>query len=620
MNIFEWEVEHVRRFGSAEGLIARGRTWTNIELHAAACNVGWALHELGLMPGDRVAILLSNSAELYVACSAVWMAGGVTVVLGDRPQAEYEQLFRHCDAAFVVSDSAGSRSPGEFAVVRDVVVSNLRSKETMPWPELAKPFDGASFVPAPRNAGDPAQICYTSGTSGAPRAIVYTHGSTIAHIRTRIAHHSDSEKPRVVLVALPPTAFGARLITTRLAGRFCYVLHEQFSPRDVFEAIQRHCVNDLPLVPAMAEQLAAWHIDDKADLSSLEIVNLGGAHVPARLVSSLHAHLSRRRTAHSSSHRDSPGLTIRVVYGMTEAGGTIARTSNGGDGLVGRVEPGVEVRIVNGKGNCGSPQEMGEIEVRTPFAATAYFNDPQASEEVFRHGFVRTGDLGYLRNGELYVLGRVKEVIIQGGENIYPNEIANVVRLMHGVSDCAVVGAPDALLGEAAVACVVLSSAQMSAQEVRRHCRGFLNSRKLPAYVLFLDELPRNRAGKIDTTVLRNIVSEHLSCTATDNNLVSELCAGNAEQRATMIAGAIRRVLHEVMEEASSNVGDDDATFGEWGLTSLDAVEFAYRLGRQFGTTISPTLMYSHPTVSALTKHIAKVWRPDGGMTDELHR
>jgi acyl transferase domain-containing protein/acyl-CoA synthetase (AMP-forming)/AMP-acid ligase II/thioesterase domain-containing protein len=608
MNAARWDVEHARRYGNEIGLILGADSWSNADLHDQACRLARALVEFGVEPGARVAIVLPNSRELYVACSAAMMAGGVVVVLPSASEPELASMFAHCEPSVILAPAPlPAAGMWEGSRVR-IVTSNAA-----PAPASEVCFDDlirhSSRLqnPIERSAADPAQLCFTSGATGRPKAVVYTHGGIDLFWRARAAATGNLDVRRVVLVGIPPTAFGSRFIGMRAIANYQYVLLSPFDPFRALDAIERYGVNELPLVPTMAEQLAACALERRGDISSLRAINIAGAHVSSSLIEKLKARFGGER------------LSVLVHYGMTETGGGFASTASGGDGSVGRVTPGTVVRIVDREGLDLPFGESGEVVVRAPFAAAGYWRDPEQTAAVFRDGFVHTGDLGSLSpEGDLSILGRIKDIIIQGGLNVLPNEVASVIATVGGVQECAVIGLPNDLLGEEVVACIVRTAgAMLTEQQVRAHCRDRLDPRKHPVSVVFCDELPRTSNAKVSAALLRRQLLEARRRSVPEVPTTAATRPLRLHEIKQCVHGELDAILCEIprgpQPEAKAR---RTSTFGELGLGSIDAVRLTHRLNTVFNMELSPTILYSSPTVESLSIAIMSA----RGLTDQPPR
>ncbi len=598
MSVARWEFEHVRRFRDEIGLIFGERAWSNGALHEQALRFAAALVALGVKPGDRVAIALGLSPELFVACSGVSIAGAALVVLGERLSAELRSKAAHCEPRVVLcSVPLANALATSCPRATIVVVGGMESAQRPRFDDLIahhEPLE--TFVPVSESTL--AQLCYTSGSTGRPKAVPYTHGSLDRFLQSFAEALPDRSASTTVLVCAPPTAFASRLITLRTLANQRYVVLPRFEPEAALAAIEKFRVQRLSLLPTMAEQLVACGAGGRFDCSSLRSIDIGGSHVPAALVTAL-------RKLASGEGVDGSAVSVAVQYGMTECGGGIAMTTEGGDGVVGRVLPGVIVRIARSDGSDATPGEVGEIVARTPFGPVGYWRDAEQSAWVFRDGFVHTGDLGYLRaDGQLCLVGRCKDVILQGGVNVHPAEVAQVLFSIAGVRECAVVGCANPLLGEEVVACIVrLPGAALTESDIRMQCRLALDPSKLPVRILFFDELPKQEGGKVDLEALRR-----QAAASTTRAPVSRADAPRdllSEARET-VEQELRTILRDDLAPEGAGVACDPyAPFGDLGLTSQGAVRLAHALQERLGLRVPSSLAYSCPTIAACADWIA---------------
>ena len=597
MNVADWSDDSLRRYGDYDAVIVDDRiddrVWTNAVLHDRACRLASAFLALGVRPGDRVVLLLPNGVEMVVAFQATLRSGAVAVPLfAGASAAEIERIVGLSTPAAIVTIAGlvpTAQAASKTIPVRIAVGGDRTAGEWIGFDPLIEQHQALSPSIA-RDASDPAIICYTSGTSGAPKGVVHTHGSVQAR-------HGGATRRLVakVLVALPLGTLGASALTGRLAHQHTLVIHEKFEPRLFLSAIERHRVTKLVLVPSMGEALAALPDLSTFNLSSLRSVSFTGAEVPAPLLAKLAAVLP---------------INPSIAYGMTETGGGIAASGLvSKPGSVGRILKGVDVRIVDHDGHelpCG---QVGEIHVRTPWMGAEYFHQPDETAATFSDGWIRTGDLGYIdEDRELFLAGRQKDLIIQNGVKVAPREVVAVLRGLADVGECAVVGVPHALLGEQVVACVVRRAAsQITADEILAHCRVHLDPRKVPVRVWFGDELPKTPNHKIDAPALRQrLMTEQAAVIETD--VVRRLRSAAGTERMPLLRDVVHQQLLRILppDRAASSpaIVDAAATFGELGLDSLRIAQLGHALGDALGRSIAPTLFFSHPTVDALCRHL----------------
>ncbi|HEY4057878.1 MAG TPA: SDR family NAD(P)-dependent oxidoreductase, partial [Kofleriaceae bacterium] len=438
--------------------------------------------------------------------------------------------------------------------------------------------------PVPRAPADPAQLTYTSGSTGASKGTIYTHGGMdafLTHVARQIVEAGDPEL--VSLVMLPVTAFGGFLLRSRFTARQKLVALTRFDPKEAHEAITGHGVTQLSLVPSLAEGLLSI-ADSVVPPTTVKEIRIAGAHTSPELARGIERHF---------------GARLINTYGMTEAGGGITSDDLGDKvGSVGRASPGVEIKIVDGEGRVVATGHEGEIFVRTPWQASGYWGQTPDAAVFQPDGWLRTGDRGRLDvDGALYLSGRSKDIIIQGGHNVVPVEVHDVVRSVPGVAECAIVGVPDPFLGEMVVAWIVrLPDATVTEQDVLAQCRKVLDPRKWPGRVCFTDALPLSPNGKVKLDELRQrtVVSFE-----SDPALVKQLRGLPPDRRGAVMRAAITRELATILGREPA---DPSATFGSAGVSSLGAVQLAGALSRLLGRAVPVTLLFRHSTVDALAR------------------
>ena len=586
-NVAGW----VDRFASrdVDALVYGDDIWSARRVHDTSCRFAAGLLATGISVGSRVVLWLPNSPELVVAFTGVIRAGCVVVIVSDTsPPTEVASIVAHCRASVLVTTDRLAR--GNVADVRVVVCGSQSWQVLLAHAPLA--------TPVARAADDLAQIVYTSGTTGQAKALVYRHKTIDARFRFYRDNAGEYGPATRLLCVLPLSApAGIQALYLRLARGLTLVLVDGFDPERVLAAIAQHRVESVVLVPSMCEAM----IDSTAthhDVSSLAIVRVGGATVSPSLV---------RR------FRDRFGISISPAYGMTEVG-LISQARAGDDsGSVGPIRNGMSVRIKD-----ATSAGIGEIEVNAGAMIADYYQpDPSIpisdARPISADGWLSTGDLGYLDpvSGELYVVGRSKELVIQGGMNIYPAQVTAVLSQLPDVADCAIVGVPDQYLGEQAIACVVLRpGAQLTEDAVLAYCRSQLDARRVPARVRFVDAVPRNAFGKVKVDELRAAVTAGGEPPST---LPDHLRAVRRDQRAELIHELVVTSLLHVLaptEGAPRAPMTPTTSFGDVGLTSIGAMRLAHTLGSLIGQALPTTLTFRFPTIGAVRDHLLEVMFP----------
>ncbi|MFF0492115.1 class I adenylate-forming enzyme family protein [Nocardia sp. NPDC004068] len=445
---------------------------TAAEFRARVRLAAGALHRAGVRAGDVVAVVLPNRVELVVALFAAWRLGAaVTPVNPGLVGDEIRYQIADSGATVVVGE------PGGTGVTLDVA-------------DLARPTEPVAAAPA----DGPALIIYTSGTTGRPKGVVLEHANLTAMCAMIIEALGldETDHSLLVLPLFHVNGIVVSVLSPLLAGGRTTIA-AKFSATTFLAAVERIRPTYFSAVPAIYAMLVAQPETRRPDLSSLRRVICGAAPMPAELI---------RR------FEDRFGVPIVEGYGLSE--GTCASTLNPvagprKPGTVGPPLPGQTVAIMDPDGNLLGAGESGEVVVRGPNVMRGYLGNPEATARTIVDGWLHTGDVGrFDEDGYLILVDRIKDMIIRGGENLYPKEIENALYRHPAVHEAAVVGVPDPVLGEVPVAHVVIApEAVVTEDELIRHCREVLAPFKVPAAIVRTAELPRNPVGKIDKKRLR---------------------------------------------------------------------------------------------------------------------
>jgi long-chain acyl-CoA synthetase len=447
--------------------------------------LGSELVARGVGAGDRVAVASANDEVFVVAYLAVLSVGGVAVPLNPMaPPAELERELRVLEPA--VALAAGPASAMLGAAAADVVRVDLDSLPADATPRVERSDD------------DVAVMLFTSGTAGAPKAAMLTHGNLAANIGQVLEHPGLRLEPSdVALGALPFFhVFGLNVVLgVGLAAGASVVLVEHFDPLESGHAVREHRVTVVAGVPTM---LAAWLAADlpRDTFATVRLAVSGAAELPSDVATAFHERF---------------GVVLHQGYGLTEASPILTTTAlmdgEPPHGSIGPPLPGVTVRLVDEDGGDALTGDPGELWARGPNVFPGYWRDDEATARVRTpDGWLRTGDVAVADdNGALRLVDRAKDLIIVSGFNVYPVEVEDVLRAHDDIADVAVVGESSPRTGEAVVAYVVPAAGRECLPDALvAHCAHALARYKCPSRIEVVDELPRALSGKLLRRELRS--------------------------------------------------------------------------------------------------------------------
>jgi len=457
------------------------------DLNQFADNLSFYLtHDLKLMQGDRIACLSLYSIDYVILLVACQKTGIILVPLNYRlSSSELTEILDDADVRYIYSqENFKNLISSQFhALILDIHFQTKQSSS----PQFAKPQILED---------DPIMILYTSGTSGKAKGVLYSHKMMFWNsINTAISLHLNANSKTIIV--MPPFHTGGwNVLLTPLLhfGGYSYLM-QKFEAKEVMQKILETDCNLFMAVPTMLSMMAQESSFESWNPDKLKYIIVGGEAMPLALIDKF----------------AKKNISIRQGYGMTEVGPNLTSLHQDDAirkmGSIGRPNFYVEVKIVKENGEAAAVNENGELWIKGPMVTKAYFRNETASSLAFTEDklWFKTGDI--VRQDEeqyLYIVDRLKNMYISGGENVYPAEIERVLRKMESIKECAVIGISDAKWGEVGKAFIVVNS-PLTEVEIIAHCQQNLAKFKIPKQFVFISELPKTDSGKINHKALKLI-------------------------------------------------------------------------------------------------------------------
>ncbi|WP_439574656.1 acyl-CoA synthetase [Phreatobacter sp.] len=482
------------------------RTWTWAAFADRVARLAGVLKGLGIGEGDRVA-MLSHSTDRYLEFffATLW-AGGIAVPVSTR--------YAQPETAFLLQDSGakvllvGDEFTDMAAAIRgetpDLAHCFYTGEGETPAGMLSygEAMAKAEPVEDARCAGeDVAILFYTGGTTGRSKGVMLTHVNVMSNSFGGIVHTGlGSDLVGLHAGPLYHAAAGSRVFTNTLLAA-THVVIPRFTVKGVLEAIQRHRITFVSMVPTMMTMILNEPDLDAYDLSSLQMIGYGGAPMPVATLEALMKRLPKVRFAQAYGMTElSPACTYLEPADHTLDPDKVHRLASGGRAIVG-----CDLRVVDPDDRDVPVGTIGEIVVAGPTVMKGYWNLPELTAEALRGGYMHTGDAGYLdADGYVYVSDRIKDMIVTGGENVYSIEVENAVLTHPAIRECAVIGVPHPLWGEAVHAVVTFKAGQSATSDtIIAHCKARIAGFKCPQTIEVRETMPLSQANKILKTELR---------------------------------------------------------------------------------------------------------------------
>jgi long-chain acyl-CoA synthetase len=489
------------RYGAKTAFVGGGREFGFDELNDLSDRLANGLRGLGVEPGDRVSLYSQNSWEWVVSYYAIARSGAVInpVIPALTPE-EARFIVNDCGAKAVLAsgekggallEAKGDPPLEEVILFGDDAPAGARSFE-----ELLE-RNGPEFEGADTAAGDTSTIGYTSGTTGRPKGAMATHRAVLLNSAMTANMHVRTAADTVVTGLPCAHVYGNVVMNGAFLYGYTLVLLERFDAIQALEAIQRHRATMFEGVPTMYQVLLDRPELEGYDLSSLTRCTVGGQSMPV---------------SRSQEVEERFGCPLIELWGMTEIAGlgtTHPLYGPNKHGSIGRPLPFVECRVADPEdpNETLGPDEPGELMLRGPVVMQGYYGNEEATRETIEpDGWLHSGDVARMdEEGYIHLVDRTKDMIIRGGENVYPREIEEFLYTHPGISGVQIYGVPDEKYGEQVAAAIVLKEdASLTEGDVEEFCRDEIAPYKIPKYVDFVEEFPMTGSGKIQKFKLRD--------------------------------------------------------------------------------------------------------------------
>lgn len=535
MNIGRLVEDNIKRFNEYEMVNFQGRWLTNVQINQTANRLGNALKGLGVKRGDRVGVQLLNCPQLMQAFFAIFKIGAILVPVNPSLRVnDLSYLYQDAGLTVLISsadylDPIREARPGAKELRQIILIEETVPPDVLSLPALIQNYPPELAIEETDN-DDTAVMIYTAGTTGNPKGVMLTHYNWYSHVtgyyeqvlldtwgvsaqgtirepgigpdqgavKTASETVFGVSRNRISLITLPLFhGYGVFALSLEFLTGGKLILLSRWDAEEAMKGIERYKITEFRGVPTMYIQLLNHPAAAKYDLSSLKTCICGSAPMPLEV---------------ARVWKEKYGLDIWEGYGLSEATtvncGNVAERRPPKYGSVGKCyQKANSIKIFDDRDREAPPGQLGEIVIKGPAVMKGYWNKPAETAAAIRDGWLHTGDIGYMdEDGYLYLTDRKKDLIIRGGENIYPKEIENILHLHPQVLEAGVIGVSDPVYGEEVKAFIVLKGkGSVSEEDLLKFCKENLPTYKRPKTIQLMDELPKSAVGKILRRELRNI-------------------------------------------------------------------------------------------------------------------
>ncbi|ALS77614.1 class I adenylate-forming enzyme family protein [Planococcus kocurii] len=506
MNIVSILAQNALRHPDKPALVFEDRSYTYHEFNRMVNQLANGLISLGIKKGEKIALMMKNSDYFAISYYAVAKTGAVIVPMNFRLVArEANYILDQSDSVFVICDQEYEKmihdASRTIPAVRQVItVETAENKGSLSLQDVLSKNSAEPAVEI--NNTDDLHILYTSGTTGNPKGAVFDHQRVLNVTVGCIGLLGYNTRERFIHVA--PLFHAAQLVicmtSSFLLGGF-NVIHKEFNPEAMLRDIEKYKITSLFAIPTMFKFLIEFPGGEKYDVSSIQRFLYGAAPMSREMVN------QTMKFFNSNNFYSLCGLTEGGPSGiyLSPEDHKEKVGASGKDGLLF-----TEAKLVTPEGQETEPNVVGEFVLKGDTVMKEYYKKPQETAATLRDGWLYTGDLGYRdKDGYIYIVDRIKDMIITGGENVYSVEVENVLGTHPKIADVAVIGSPDEQWGEIVTAVIASKPNEtIELDELEAFCRQHLSGYKIPRKVVFVEALPRNTSGKLMKYKLRESVKK----------------------------------------------------------------------------------------------------------------
>jgi long-chain acyl-CoA synthetase len=507
-NIGRWLDDNVRKYGEYRQFIFLGpegeKSWTNKQILDNARSLAAGLRKAGIKKGDIIGSVISNIPQIPEIMNGVNRMGAAYLpIIYMLTAAEIRYILEDSACKVVITEDVllpkvREAAEGLKTIERIILIGKETAPDIVPYSGLIEKPGTPDVTDVDKE--DMAILMYTSGTTGFPKGVMLTHHNLESQMKTGTSVWGGNHLEPLLTTIPMNHIYGVLSCLEGYFSGFVNILMPPFDPRKVLDALKEYKVKVIPVVPTMLIFMMMVADPKKDDLSFMDLLICSGGPLS----------METMKQSETVFHKE-----ITQGYGCTEVGGSIARQRRDWPrkpGSVGFPMPGLALKIVDDEDKEVPRGSDGEIICKGPVVTRGYLNKPKETTEAIKNGWLHTGDIGRIdEDGELYITGRKKDLIIKGGENIDPGVAEGWLFKHPAVLECAVVAIPDKTYGENVGAAVVLKPGQQATEEeLIKYLGEHLHHFVVPARIFFMPSLPKTGLGKILKREIRRIIKEQM--------------------------------------------------------------------------------------------------------------